>query len=382
MLVLLSFALVLVATVLLVLGLLNDDGLTLIYISIASSVAAAVVLVVALRLNKPRADQRAVEPTPIPEPELVPVGAVATPDVTTSAVASPEPSEWLASEQEAWPSTEPSADTWEEGDEVEFPIADYDTLTVGQILPLLPQLYTDEIDVVEERERLTKARPQVLAKLAELRGVSASAVAADPLASYSEAPATTWDDEDDWFPIEDYESLSAAQIRPLLPELDAEELALVRTRELSLGRRRSLLDEIDRQLGVSPAVKPAPAKKTPATRAAAASKAPTAKAAAASAPARKAAASKAPAAKAPAKRAATKAAPARPTAKKAPATKAAPTRKAAPAAKAAPTRKAAPAAKKAAPAKKATPAKRAASTAAQKATPAKRSAPAKKAPKR
>jgi hypothetical protein len=71
-LVLLSFALVLVATVLLVLGLLNDDGLTLIYISIASSVAAAVVLMLALRLNKPKAEQR--EARALPDPEPVPVG--------------------------------------------------------------------------------------------------------------------------------------------------------------------------------------------------------------------------------------------------------------------------------------------------------------------
>jgi hypothetical protein len=269
-LVLLSFALVLVATVLLVLGLLNDDGLTLIYISIASSVAAAVVLLVALRMNKPRTEARALEPSPIPEPDVVPVPAAAS--VATgaddAAATEPETSEWLAAEQDAWPAT----DTWEEGEEVEFPIADYDTLTVGQILPLLPQLYADEIDVVEERERLTKARPQVLAQLAELRGASAAAEVADPLATYTEpAATTTWDDEDDWFPIEDYESLSAAQIRPLLSELDPEELALVRTREVSLGRRRSLLDEIDRQLGVTPAAAPATAK-APAKRAPAAKK--------------------------------------------------------------------------------------------------------------
>ena len=72
MLVLLSFALVLVATVLLVLGLLNDSGLALIYISIASSVAAAVVLLIALRLNKPRAE-RAEAARPLPEPETVAV---------------------------------------------------------------------------------------------------------------------------------------------------------------------------------------------------------------------------------------------------------------------------------------------------------------------
>ena len=115
MLVLLSFALVLVATVLLVLGLLNDDGLTLIYLSIASSVAAAVVLLVALRLNKPRADQRAGEPLPLPEPAVEPVPAlVGSGSEGAASTAEQESREWLASEQESWPA---AGDTWEEGDD-------------------------------------------------------------------------------------------------------------------------------------------------------------------------------------------------------------------------------------------------------------------------
>jgi hypothetical protein len=352
-LVLLSFALVLVATVLLVLGLLNDDGLTLIYLSIASSVGAAIVLMAALRMNKPRAgeQQRVSAPDPIP----VPVAAAAA----GSSVFEPAPaeaatevvkSEWLASEQDAWPDGE----TWDEGDEVEFPIAEYDTLTVGQILPLLPQLYADEIEVVEERERLTKARPQVLAKLADLR--DATGAGADPLASYTEAAAAAggWDDEE-WFPIEEYESLSAAQILPLLPELDNEELTLVRTRELTLGRRRSLLDEIDRRLGVvkapagaaKKAVKAAPAKKTapvskPPAKKTPAKRAPAKPAPTAAAPVKKVAASKAPTSKAaPAKKAPAKAAPAKAASAKAAPDKAAPAKKApakAAAAKKAPTK--------------------------------------------
>ncbi|MGQ0431678.1 MAG: hypothetical protein ACT452_04635 [Microthrixaceae bacterium] len=329
---LLSFLLVLVATVLLVLGLLSDGGLGLIYVSILSSVAAAVVLLVALRMSKPKTDEQllagtAAMPAPLPEPALVAVGATtgdptATFDLADAADedddAAASGSEWLASDLEG------DEDGWEEGDEVDFPIADYDTLSVAQILPLLPQLYADEIGVVEERERATKARTQVLSKLAEL---SAAASAADPLASYTEEAedgAAAWAD-DDWFPIEDYESLSAAQIMPLIPELDEEELTLVRTRELSLGRRRSILDEIDRELGITPATKKTAAKKTPAKKApakAAAKKAPAkapAKAAAKRTPARKAPA------KAPAKAAAKKVpakAPAKAAAKKAPAKKA------------------------------------------------------------
>lgn len=269
MLVLLSFGLVLVATVLLVLGLLSDDGLQLIYLSIASSVAAAVVLVVALKLNKPREQARATAPAPLPDLEPEPQPQPAMAGATTSTSASRSSDEWLAADQHTWSAGD--ADDWQEGDEVEFPIADYDTLSSSQILPLLPQLYADEIPVVEQRERSTKARPEILDKLAELQGAEAEPTALapatpvtdDPLASYTESAPTasaTWGD-DDWFPIEDYESLSAAQIRPLLPELDAEELVMVRDKESALGRRRSLLDEIDRLLapGSAPSVARPPA---------------------------------------------------------------------------------------------------------------------------
>jgi hypothetical protein len=200
---LLSFALVLAATVLLVLGLLNDDGLTLIYASMACSGAAAVVLFLGLRRRQA-----------IAEVQLAPA-ALAT-DAAPAPAATPVAAAALI-----------------------FPIADYDDLTAGQILPLLPQLYTDEIGVVEVRERATKARPEILDRLAELRG--------DPPVVAPPARGG----EDDWFPIEDYESLTVAQIRPLLRELDGEELILVRDREMALGQRRTLLADIDRRLAKS-----------------------------------------------------------------------------------------------------------------------------------
>lgn len=127
MLVLLSFALVLVATVLLVLGLLND-GLTLIYLSIGCSAGAAIVLIVALRRHQPAA-------------------------------------------------------------EADFPIADYDALTVGQVLPLLEQLERDEIGVVEARERVTQRRPEILERLTQLRG-DGPAAPANAKAPAGPAPET------------------------------------------------------------------------------------------------------------------------------------------------------------------------------------------------
>lgn len=381
---LLSFALVLVATVLLVLGLLNDNGLTLIYISIASSVAAAVVLVVGLRLNRNRTDKRSSGPSPLSDPVIeAAMGgpAVTAPESTADAditeVADSVPaadSQWLASEQDAWPESA----AWGEGEEVEFPIADYDTLRIEQILPLLPQLYADEIDVVEARERSTKSRSEILDRLAELR--SAPAASTDSLASYTEehaaptsasaggdlAAATSsdgWTGDGEWFPIDRYETLTTVKIRPLLAELDAEELVAVRDRELSLGARRTVLDDIDRRLSaLAGTASAAPrATKAPASRSTKATPAKATRKAAKATPARstkKAAPAKA------AKKATKKATPAK--ASKAPAkaaTKATPAKAAKKATKATPAKKSA---KKAAPAK--------AAKKATKATPAKKSA--------
>jgi hypothetical protein len=376
-LVLLSFGLVLVATVLLVLGLLSDDGLMLIYLSIASSVAAAVVLVIALKLNKPSDELRSTGPEPLPIPEPEPAMAGASARSTAPAPAAAESGdEWLASDLDTWSAD----DEWQEGDEVEFPIADYDTLTSSQILPLLPQLYADEIPVIEARERATKARPEILEKLDDLRDTAtviepladddrepdeepaSEPAGVDPLASYTEPASDTgsWDD-DDWFPIEDYESLSAAQIRPLLPELDAEELAMVRDKESELGRRRSLLDEIDRLL-------PAAAGAPPPARSAASAR-PTSSATAPVAPSRPAATR--------ASRPTTTKRSAASTSRTAAGTKKAPTRKATAAKKGTAAKKAAAPAKKGTAAKKATAAKK--GTAAKKATAANKGA-AKKAP--
>lgn len=59
--------------------------------------------------------------------------------------------------------------------EVAFPIQDYDSLTVAQILPLLPQLYRDELAVIEERERQGKNRRSVISRLELLDQRSAGA---------------------------------------------------------------------------------------------------------------------------------------------------------------------------------------------------------------
>ncbi|MDP8987554.1 MAG: hypothetical protein M3N11_04310, partial [Actinomycetota bacterium] len=141
------------------------------------------------------------------------------------------------------------------------------------ILPLLPELYDDELDVVEDRERATKNRAAILNRLAELREEPLEPVVDEE--RMAPAPA---------FPIGNYDRLRVSQIRALLPQLSEDELEQVRRREQEGKSRSTVLAAIDRELGVAP---PAPAKKAPAKKA----------------PAKKAPAKKAPAKKAPAKKA-------------------------------------------------------------------------------
>ena len=163
MLVLISFGLVLIATVLLVLGLVADSGLALIYVSIACSLAAGVILFVATRVNRQRTEPVSAGPAPLPAPEAPAVAAVPAP---APAPAAPPPvDETFAPSTQETPIVSAAV---EEDDEL-FPIADYDDLTVGEIMPLLPKLYADEIEIVIAREDRGKAHRQIVSRLEELR---------------------------------------------------------------------------------------------------------------------------------------------------------------------------------------------------------------------
>jgi hypothetical protein len=168
-LVLISFGLVLVATVLLVLGLVADSGLGLIYVSIVCSLAAGVILLVATRVNRQRPEAVATGPAPLPPPEAPSVTPAAPAPAATLAPSAP-----VADDGAFAPSTQPveavAVPAAAADDDELFPIADYDDLTVGEIMPLLPKLYADEIDVVIDREQSGKARRQIVSRLEELRG--------------------------------------------------------------------------------------------------------------------------------------------------------------------------------------------------------------------
>ena len=311
MVLLVTIGLVIVSALTLALGFIQDN-VGLIYASIACSVAAAVILIIAGRNSGAARVATTSGPAPLDLPE--------------SASGS-------------------------------FPIADYDELLVTEVVPLLATLSVSELNQVRAREEGGKARASVLRRIdneIEARE-SPNPVDDEPTMAVPavEAPAIEpLSPDEEPFPIEDYDDLRASEIMPLLPQLYADELELVAEREKTGANRGAILERIDEL-----------------TRAASADSDTTQ--VVAKAPAKKTAAKKAPAKKAVAKKAAPAKKAAAPAKKAAPVKKAA-----APAKKATPVKKvAAPAKKAAAPAKKAAaPAKAVAKKAPAKKAPAKKAA--------
>ena len=344
MLLLVSIILVLVGVVTLIIGIFSDT-LAWVFVSIGSTLAAGVVLYVLNRLGRRTAVSTPARATSVSDEALA---SATAPHRSSDVVVSPPP---------AVPA--PVAVETEEfapvGGTVEvdlFPIDEYDELRVSEILPLLPQLDPDELEVVRDREVAGKARDSILVRIDELLSGEGGG-----------QPGSDAFDVD--FPIADYDELRVAEIVPLLSELDADELEVVADHEERGANRATILTRIEARLS---SLDGGRALATPAPAARKATAAP-AKRAPSKAPVKKAAApAKAPApAPAPAKRAASaavkKAAPA-----KAPAPAASAVKKAAPAPKAA--------VKRAAPAPVKTAAKKAAAAPVKKATPATKAAPA------
>jgi len=285
--VLLSFLLVLAAAVTLVIGLLNS-GLGLIYVSIGCSVAAGIVLALAVVRNRPREGVA----TSVGTERLRALDTEAEPTVT---VVSPRGAE-EAGEEAAELDVEPArAGTGGDGEGV-FPIADYDELKVGEIVALLPELDGDELEMVREREAAGKNRSTILTRveaLTEAAHAGGWGVGDRQWEEFGGAPGV--------FPIADYDELKVAEVVPLLPELDPDELELVREREQQGANRGTILSRIDHLLAgeeEAPPPKRAPAKKTAAKK--------TAKKTAAKKTAKKTAAKRAPAKKTAAKKTAKK----------------------------------------------------------------------------
>ncbi|MGI8777019.1 MAG: hypothetical protein ACR2LJ_06440 [Acidimicrobiales bacterium] len=301
--VLVSFVLVVVAAITLVIGLLQS-GLGIIYVSIACSVAAGIVLATAVLRGRPE-PRSAGGPSAGRRPAEGAVGAARSDDSTSTAPPPPPPDTWVAPARPAEPLPSPtsapqpapeavpvSASALAAGDvdvaesddrtqsfdrvEVEqptfddgFPIHDYDSLRATEILPMLAELSDDQLDAVEGRERDGKNRAMILKRIASQKQTRAQAwdaedegwesepepapappsatVPTGPMAAGRAEPAAVGE-----FPIPDFDDLRALEVLGRLPDLSVSELHLVRRREEDGLRRAMVLNRIDRLVEEAP----------------------------------------------------------------------------------------------------------------------------------
>ncbi|MBV8986561.1 MAG: hypothetical protein JO248_19185, partial [Acidimicrobiia bacterium] len=228
--VLVSFLLVLAAAVTLVIGLLNS-GLGLIYVSIGCSVAAGIVLALAVVRSRP---ERAAAPA-VGSERLRALEEEEAPTVTVVPTRGGRRRGAQAPEEEEEVEVAASGD----GEGV-FPIADYDELKVGEIVSLLPELDEDELEMVREREEAGKNRSTILTRVEALSGAAAASATTGDWGA-GERHWDSWDEGEEHepeeeeeeeeeeeahgggdliFPIADYDELKAAEVVSLLPELD------------------------------------------------------------------------------------------------------------------------------------------------------------------
>jgi hypothetical protein len=272
---LVSFLLVIVATIFLLSGLFLTKDLALIFISIACSAVAGIVLVAAVMKSRPR-------------PGAVPAGDGAVAAGTSTLPAADAP----AAERR------PAAARAAEGRE--FPIPDYDGLEVVEVLPLLGDLEPAELELVRQREASGRAHPWILARVDALLEAEADTDTSEHawgpgpigtagqqgrLIDEEDEIAEVEPDDADWasprdrdwaasdfeldsgadyddvsvgrgrgaggvsprmeFPIDRYDDLRVTEILPLLSTLSADDLKMVREEEAGGKARASILSRID-----------------------------------------------------------------------------------------------------------------------------------------
>jgi hypothetical protein len=272
---LVTIGLVLVGAVSLVIG-FASNSLPWIYISIVCSVVAGGVLVVFSRMSRQQAAT---------------AGSAAAGGPAETAVEAPEERTEAVRVMGA------------------FPIDDYDSLKVGEIVTALDDLDADELERVRERETSAKNRTTIVKRIDDLAGAATSGAVTETVSAAASGAAAA-----DGFPIDGYDDLDVGDILPMLDELDDEELELVAEREELGKNRRAIIERID---AIFEEPLPAAVAAKQATKAG--SKKAPAKKAAKKAPAKQTAAKKAPAKKMVAKKAPAKTATKRNVAKKAPA---------------------------------------------------------------
>ena len=230
MLVLVSFVLVLAAAVTLVIGLLQS-GLTLIYLSIACSVLAGVVLAVAVLRGRPEpkpaaAGRSFAPPAPSPAAQVpASVGAPAANAETTSSWSSPSA-----------PPPPPPAYTPPAAERTE------DSATKAAGAALLGRLRGRRGD--GDKDKGDDAPP-----------ADVPAVDVEPEPIITAAPGGTTQmpavstpvaaEDEDGFPIPDYDRLRATELLARLPALDRNQLEAVRDREAAGKNRFTVMSRVE-----------------------------------------------------------------------------------------------------------------------------------------
>jgi hypothetical protein len=282
---LVSFLLVIVASIFLLSGLFLTKDLPLIFVSIGCSALAGLVLVIAVLKSRPRPVGEAEPASPRPDTVAADPRAADTADVPEVS-RTPEPAGTRAPEPGRFGGRT-------------FPIPDYDNLEVVEVLPLLGDLEPAELEMVRQREASGRAHPWVLARVDAL--LEAEAGEWGPAEEEEEEVVAEWSEPQpewgsDWsasdfpleagsdagydeievmrdFPIDRYDELRANNILPLLSELDAEDLKMVREEEAATKARTSVLSRIDVLLAREGPGVPTPRPTTAAPRAKGPSKA-------------------------------------------------------------------------------------------------------------
>ena len=191
MLLLVTLALVVASAVLLILGFVQD-ALGFIYLSMLCAGVAALALFIFARLTRRRSAALGVGPAvdgetspyvtgPAPtglDAEAAPVAGNSADTAVVPVPSAPAPAPAAApAVEDDWAPTGASTDDW--GDEVVFPIEDYDDLRVAEILPLLGQLEPDELQEVRDREVAGKARATILDRIDDRLNRTRTTVAAN-----------------------------------------------------------------------------------------------------------------------------------------------------------------------------------------------------------
>ncbi|GAC1541149.1 MAG: hypothetical protein NVS3B12_28530 [Acidimicrobiales bacterium] len=272
---LLAIALVLIGVITLVIGIVSNT-LAWVFISIGATVLAGIVLYVLYRIGRKEA---AVGTGSVPQSAPATPPAATTPVVPAPTAVPPAPIAAPITEEFA-PATSVDAardgtdDEYDDYDDDMFPIAEYDDLRVAEILPLLPELDADELEVVRNHEVATKARATILARIDELAPHAPPGYGQTQAIPDADAASDIDDEEfdDDEFaddeleeeqtqaprpapasrrgalPIAAYDDLKVAENLPLLSRLDAGQLAAVARHEEQGPNRQTVLNRINARI--------------------------------------------------------------------------------------------------------------------------------------